>query len=189
MISYVRNAQKGGNPMKKATLAIITQGNKVLLGLKRNGCEIGDGTLNGPGGKLDPGETLLEGIIRETKEEADILLDPAKVEKVAIVTFHKGRTRFVFLNRFLNWFKLGNVPDFEVHVYHTNEFTGEPHETETMIPDWYDREPLPVERMLESDYAWFPQLVRGDRFNANVFYLDRARHFDRVEFFPFIDHN
>ncbi|MFA5745216.1 MAG: NUDIX domain-containing protein [Candidatus Paceibacterota bacterium] len=175
--------------MKIATLAIITRGNQILLGLKRNGCEIGDNTLNGPGGKQEPDETLIECLVRETKEEANIILDPTKVEKVAIITFHKGRTRFVFLNRILNWFKWGNVPDFEVHVYRTSEFTGEPHETESMIPDWYDIEPLPVERMLESDYAWFPQLVRGDKFNAHVFYLNRAKRFDRIKFFPFVDHN
>lgn len=177
--------------MKKATLAIITSEDekKILLGLKKNGCEIGDGTLNGPGGKQELGETLVECLVRETEEEVCLLLDPKKIEKIAIITFHKGRTRFVFLNRILNWFNLGNVPDFEVHVYRTNEFTGQPHETESMIPDWYNIEPLPVERMLESDYAWFPQLVRGDRFNANVFYLDRAKRFDRIEFSAFIDHN
>ena len=40
--------------MKIATLGIITRGNQVLLGLKQGGSEIGDGTLNGPGGKHEP---------------------------------------------------------------------------------------------------------------------------------------
>ncbi|MCX6787082.1 MAG: hypothetical protein NTY93_00970 [Candidatus Kaiserbacteria bacterium] len=55
--------------MKIATLAIITRGNKILLGLKRNGCEIGDGTLNGPGGKQEPCETLVECLMRVRGEK------------------------------------------------------------------------------------------------------------------------
>ena len=45
--------------MKIATFGIITRDNKVLLGLKDMGSEIGGGKLNGPGGKQEAGETLL----------------------------------------------------------------------------------------------------------------------------------
>ncbi len=157
--------------MRIATLAVIVRDGKILLGLKRGKPLIGAGTLNGPGGHLEPGETILECVIRETEEEVSIRLEPEKVEKVAVITFYSG-----------------GVPDFEVHTYRTNEFTGEPHETESMIPEWHDIDSLPVDRMLESDREWFPQLARGEKFNANVYYRSRARDFDRIEFLPFSDH-
>lgn len=157
-------------PMKVATLAIIVRGNKVLLGLKQGGSEIGDGTLNGPGGKLEPGETILECLVRETEEEVGITLDPSKAEKVSVITFHAG-----------------DVPKFEVHIYRTSDFSGEPHETESMIPAWYDIDSLPVNRMLESDKAWFPQVIRGEKFHAKVYYRDGVKDFDRIEFLPFVE--
>ena len=156
--------------MKIATLAIITRGNQVLLGLKRGGSEIGDGTLNGPGGKKEPNETILECLVRETQEEVGITLDPKLVEKLAIITFYAA-----------------GEPDFEVHVYLANSFSGEPHETPSMVPAWYDIDTFPMNRMLESDRAWFPSVIRGKKFRANVYYRERAKGFIRIEFFPFTE--
>lgn len=176
MIPYARIEQpiKKGESMKKATLAIITRGSKVLLGLKRGGSEIGDGTLNGPGGKQEPGETLIECLVRETWEEVGITLDPTQVEKCAIITFFAG-----------------GEPSFKVHIYRTSTFTGEPCTTESMIPEWYEIGDIPElakTRMLESDRTWFPQLIAGEKFNANVYYQEKAKGFLRIEFIPFVDH-
>jgi 8-oxo-dGTP diphosphatase len=156
--------------MKIATLGIITRGNQVLLGLKQGGSEIGDGTLNGPGGKKEPDETILECLLRETEEEVGIVLNPEQVEKLAIITFHAA-----------------GVSDFQVHVYRSSSFSGEPHETSSMIPGWYDVHTFPIDRMLESDRAWFPLVIRGKKFRANVYYRERAKGFIRIEFYPFTE--
>jgi len=160
--------------MKTATLAIVTrehQGKEqVLLGLKQGGSEIGDGTLNGPGGKLEPGETILGCLLREVEEEVCLILDPRTVEKCAIITFYFGEVP---------------QPGFEVHVYRTKSFVGEPQETKSMKPNWFDIDVLPIERMLESDKTWFPKLIRGEKFNANVYYREKAKGFIRTESLPF----
>lgn len=155
--------------MKIATLAIIIRGNEVLLGRKQGRPEIGEGTLNGPGGKQELDETLVECLVRETLEEVAVALNPEKVEKCAVITFHAG-----------------GIPDFEVHVYRTSDFNGEPRETESMVPEWHDKDHIPYERMLESDAKWFPRLMSGEKFCANVYYRERAKDFLKIDFRPFI---
>ncbi len=151
--------------MKLATLGIIIKGEQVLLGRKQGNPEIGDGTLNAPGGKVEPGESLLECLVREVEEEVGIVLDPAKVREVAIIKFYAGK-------------KL----DFEVHVYLTSDFTGEPRETKSMVPAWYNFDDLPLDDMLESDREWFPALLEGHTFRAEVFYRERAKGYIKTSY-------
>jgi len=157
--------------MKIATLAILTRGDKILLGRKQGNPEIGEGTLNGPGGKFESGKdkTIPDCLLREVEEELGIVLEQAKLEKCAVITFHAG-----------------GVPDFEVHTYRSSDFAGEPHETKSMVPEWHSTDKIPFERMLESDREWFSRLVQGEKFNANVFYKERAKGFLGIKFLPFI---
>lgn len=153
--------------MKIATLGIVLQDGNVLLGEKKKG-EIGTGVLSGPGGKLDHGETLSECLIRETREELGIELDRGSLELVAIIDFYAA-----------------DEIDFRVYVYLARILNGEVRETADMIPAWYPVNALPYERMYDGDRFWFPKAVRGEKFCANVYYLSRARDFDRIEFLPF----
>lgn len=157
--------------MSTATLAIIVKNGRVLLGYKKKGAEEISDIINGPGGKQEGGETLEGCAIRETYEEMGIRLIPEKLKKIAVIMFHAA-----------------GVPDFEVHVYWTDDFEGEPTETRTMIPAWHPANKLPLEQMIEGDRAWFAKAVSGEKFNANVFFKERAKNFERIEFLPFIDY-
>jgi 8-oxo-dGTP diphosphatase len=154
--------------MKIATLGIILQDDKILLGEKKKG-EIGTGKLSGPGGKLDPGETLEHCLIRETREELEIELNPASIELTALIDFHA----------------MGEI-DFRVYVYHAKIFSGEIHETADMIPGWYPLSDDTFNRTYEADRHWLPRAAAGEKFNANVYYRDRARDFDHIDFLPFV---
>jgi len=155
--------------MKIAVLVLIVRDGKVLLGEKKRGCEIGTGTLNSPGGKFEAHESLSECAVRETWEECGLVLDPHELEEVAVITFYANGT-----------------PDFQVHVILTRHFSGKPHETKEMHePKWYDMGNLPFTRMLESDCEWYSKALRGEKFRANVYYRERAKSFEKIEFFPY----
>ena len=133
---------------KTATLALIVRDGQVLLGHKvRKGADIGEGTLNGPGGKLDPGQSLETCLVEEVRDEVGIEIDPAYAAsaKAAVVTFHNGNS--------LVW---------EVHVYLIQSFAGEPYDTVEMVrPEhgwWYSFDRLPFDRLLASDAVWMPML-------------------------------
>ena len=49
-----------------ATLMFVVQGDSILLIEKKRG--LGAGKINGPGGKIDPGETPEEAVMRETRD-------------------------------------------------------------------------------------------------------------------------
>jgi len=153
--------------MKIATLGIIIENEKLLLGEKKKG-EIGTGRLSGPGGKLDQGETLEECLVRETREELEIDLDPNSLELVAVIDFYAA----------------GEI-DFRVYVYRAKILSGEIHETADMIPGWYTATEETFKRTYESDQHWLPQAARGEKFNANVYYEKRAEGFLNIEFLPF----
>ena len=50
-------------PRERANLCFIVKGGRVLLIRKKRG--LGAGKVNGPGGKIEPGETSMESAIRE----------------------------------------------------------------------------------------------------------------------------
>lgn|SRR3989338_4128692 len=165
MIPYEREARPEETAMEIATLGIVLRNEAVLLGERKKG-EIGIGKLSGPGGKLEIGETLPECLIRETREEFVIELDPASLELVALIDFYAA----------------GEI-DFCVYVYRARILAGEIKETADIIPAWYTLDDLPFERMYDSDCYWFERAARGEKFRANVYYRARARDFDHIEFF------
>ena len=167
MIPYTYGAQDPKNHMKIATLGVVLGNNTLLLGEKKKG-EVGTGVLCGPGGKLDPGETLEECLVRETREELEIELDPASLDLATIIDFYSG-----------------GAVDFRVYIYRARVLSGEIHETADMIPAWYPIDAVPFDRTYEADRHWLPKVLAGEKFNANVYYLDRAKTLDRVEFLPF----
>ena len=57
-------------PRQRANLCFILREEKILLIRKKRG--FGAGKINGPGGKVDPGESALESALRETFEELGI---------------------------------------------------------------------------------------------------------------------
>ncbi|GAA2471490.1 NUDIX domain-containing protein [Winogradskya humida] len=80
-------------------LLLLTDGDQVLLAL-RDGTGYADGQWNLPSGKLEHGEDALSAVIRETREEIGLHLDPQEPRMVATVHHRnnagKSRVGLVF---------------------------------------------------------------------------------------------
>ncbi|MBT4516677.1 MAG: 8-oxo-dGTP diphosphatase [Candidatus Komeilibacteria bacterium] len=132
------------------TLVLITKNNKILLGLKKRG--FGMGKFNGFGGKLEAGETIEEAARRELFEESS--LEVKSLEKIAVIDF--------------SW--QNKEQDLEVHVFHCDNFVGEPEESEEMKPEWFDIDNIPYKKMWDDDQYWFPVFLEGKKFKADFLF-------------------
>lgn len=160
------------NPkLRIATVVLPFRGEWILFGRKQGNPEIGEGTLNGGGGKMEPiDKTIRDCAVREMLEEFEISIDSEDLVKVAIITFYAG-----------------GIPNMEVHFFTTESFHGEPRETESMFPEWHHREKVPYGRMLAADKHFFPQLLRGEKFRTNVYYKEKARGYMKIDPFSPLD--
>ena len=115
----------------------------MLLIEKKRG--LGAGKLNGPGGKVDPGETVLEAAVREFEEELCATpLDPVRLGRVA--------------------FAVTDGHDIMIHVFRASRLDGEPVETDEAVPVWADVDDLPYDRMWDDDRHWLPLLLENRTF-------------------------
>ncbi len=127
-------------PQVRANLCFIQSGGKVLLIRKLRG--FGMGKINGPGGKIEPGESMMESAIRETIEEVGVEpLNPVK----------RGELFFQFLD------------SLSIHcsVFWTAHYTGTPIITDEAIPMWFDLDKVPYDEMWKDDVHWLPQVLNG----------------------------
>lgn len=124
-----------------ATLMFVVQDGQILLIEKKRGH--GQGKINGPGGKIDPGESPLECAIRETQEE--LCISVKKPRKVAEL-----------------WFEMSDYSNLLCHVFLAHEYEGEPTETDEAVPRWCALDRIPYERMWEDDRHWLPLVLKGE---------------------------
>ena len=126
---------------KQLTLLFLQQGERVLLGMKKRG--FGVGRWNGFGGKVDPGENLVDAAVREMEEESGVrVLDATLV----------GNLRFKFDE---------SHERLEVHVFRATRFDGTVAESEEMEPRWWPANAPPFQGMWPDDAYWLPHVLAG----------------------------
>ncbi|MDD7804657.1 MAG: 8-oxo-dGTP diphosphatase [Endozoicomonas sp. (ex Botrylloides leachii)] len=135
----------------QATLLLTIKNDKILLIRKKRG--LGAGKINGPGGKVESGETILDCIIRETQEELCITpIDPNFI----------GESLFQFKDGY----------SIHVHTFIATEFKGEPTETDEAYPIWFPLDNIPYDEMWEDDKYWIPLALKGQRFIGRYLFDD-----------------
>ena len=129
---------------------VIKDGQILLIEKKRG---LGAGKINGPGGKIEPGETPLEAVIRETQEE--LVVTPVRPRKL-------GELRF----------SMSICPDILCHVYRADDVLGTPTETDEAVPLWTKLDDIPYDRMWEDDQHWLPLVIAERSFLGSFVFED-----------------
>lgn len=136
-------------PTEKATLLFVIRNGQILLIHKKRG--LGAGKINGPGGRVEPGESAMECAVREVREELRIAAHGVK---------HAGTVRFQFID------------GYSIHgeVFTANDFEGTPTETDEATPHWFNLTELPYNRMWPDDELWMPLMFAGRKFDGKFIF-------------------
>ncbi len=123
----------------------VIKDNRILLIRKKRG--LGAGKINGPGGRIEPGESPEECAIRETREE--LMINPLNVKFAGELFFHAE-----------------DMPRIHGFIYTASDYEGTPTETDEAIPLWFDIDDIPYAEMWEDDAAWLPHVISGQIVDA-----------------------
>lgn len=129
---------------------------KILLGLKKRG--FGKGKLVSPGGKVDPGETVMQAAIRECEEESGVKVHSCT--EVALVVFR-------------DLYYKGEPETDIMYAFVSEDFEGEPVETDELVPEWHPIDELPFERMWKDAQYWMPDAMRGRKVDSYFRYNEK----------------
>jgi 8-oxo-dGTP diphosphatase len=144
-----------------ATLVFVVRDGKILLIDKKTG--IGKGKVNGPGGKIEKGESPEACAIRECHEELGITVSRLQ---------YCGQHRFQFVDGLT----------IHVWVYRTGDFEGVPAESIEANPLWVSLDAIPYEKMWEDDAIWIPMMLRNERFQGRwIFDGDKLLDYELLQ--------
>ncbi len=132
-------------PKEHATLLFVIRDGQILLIRKKRG--LGAGKINGPGGRLEPGETPLEAAVRETREELGV---------DAVSPSLRGELHFQFVDGY----------SLLCSVFTATDCIGEAIETPEAVPLWTPLGEIPYHEMWEDDARWLPGVLDGGTFRG-----------------------
>ena len=143
--------------MKLATLCYVTRNDKTLM-LLRNKKEndMHEGKWNGLGGKLDPGESPEECVIREVKEESGLMI------------------KNPVLKGFITFPAFDEIDDWYVFVYKADQFSGKLIDSAEGHLQWIENVQLLDLNLWEGDKIFLPWLEQEKIFSAKFIYNDKS---------------
>ena len=152
--------------MKIGTLCYVRSGDKTLMlhRVKKQN-DIHEGKWNGLGGKVDPGETPEECVIREVREESGLMI--TKPRLCGVITFPM----------------FDGVDDWYVFVYTVDSFTGKLVESNEGDLKWIDNDKLFELSLWEGDKIFMKWLNGSKMFSAKFVYKDHKLSDHEVIFY------
>ena len=144
--------------MKTYTLGFLFRSGKIILAIKKR--KIGIGKFNGYGGRVEGEENKSESLVREIKEECEVVVEKEKCKELGWIDFHfKGKDD---LNQ-------------KVYIFRVDEFSGEPKETQEMgKPEEFDVDKIPYDKMMVGDDKFIPFVVQGKKFKGEIYFSENG---------------
>jgi len=150
-------------PQETATLMFVIRNDEVLLIRKKRG--LGAGKMNGPGGRIEQGETPLQCAIRETEEE--LCITPSQIRAAGELFFHAE-----------------DMPRIHAFVYIAMAFSGQPTETDEAVPHWTPLTQIPYDEMWEDDHLWLDAALSGQSVRGWFSFVNESLLDYRLELTP-----
>lgn len=141
-------------PLRQRTLCFLIEDDQVLLGMKKRG--FGQGKYAGIGGKPEEGESSEQAAKREVEEEINVRV--ATLKKVAVTNNY-----FPYVENPESWNQI-------IDVYLVGQWRGEILETDEIMPQWFDVNNIPLEKMWSDAKLWLPQILRGEKVKAEFLF-------------------
>ncbi len=135
--------------MDRATLLFVIRDGQILLIRKKRG--LGAGKVNGPGGRIEEGESPAQCAVREVEEELGVT--PTNLR-------FGGELAFQFIDAY----------SIHVHVFSATDCRGDAVETEEAIPLWTPVDAIPYDEMWADDRYWLPLLLSGEPFKGRFIF-------------------
>jgi 8-oxo-dGTP diphosphatase len=126
-----------------ATLLFIVLGGRILLIEKKRGH--GAGLVNGPGGKLETGETPVQCAVREVEEETGVHPLGARLVGELHFQYSNGDTVYGY-------------------AFRADAYSGTLIETAEANPFWVRIDDIPYDDMWDDDRVWLPLLLQNRPF-------------------------
>jgi len=140
-------------PLRPRAICFLTREGEVLLGKKKEG--FGKGNWVGIGGKIEPGETIEQGVIRELQEEIGVVVSNPR--KIAVLDFYFPHVGDESWNQ-------------QVHAYIADSWSGEIRETKEILPKWFSKDDLPFDAMWADARHWLPAALGGAEISADFLF-------------------
>ncbi|XP_022917203.1 oxidized purine nucleoside triphosphate hydrolase-like [Onthophagus taurus] len=140
-------------PRKLFTLVFVKSRNRLLLGLKKRG--FGVGKWNGFGGKVDQGETVIEGAVRELQEECGLVIPITNLNHLGCIVYKDvdyDREVHIFTTEIKEVKKLNII------------------ESDEMCPKWFNFNEIPYDRMWDDAKHWTNYVLTDTKIGCYVFF-------------------
>ncbi len=145
-------------------LCYLLRDDEVLLIYKKRG--LGQGKWNGPGGKVENGESPEGAAKREVAEETGY--QPLKLESI-------GYLEFI-------WEAGEEHNNQRTYIYTCHEFSGDLHESEECLPKWWKIRDIPLDQMWDDDKHWLLEALKTGQVQKR-FYFDKnnqVKHWENI---------
>ena len=143
------------------TLVFPMRNGSVMLGIGKRG--VSKGRRNGPGGKQDENETIVECAIRELNEEAGLQAEAEDLEYRGCVTF--------LWQSDAPGIGVAGAKEVEVHMFALKHWAGEPQESAAMGDyRWYPFNDAPYADMMPGERYWLPAFLMRRMVSGTITY-------------------